>query len=1132
MGQTESSFSDALFRKGEFEDIIERIQTLIGESENSNPADSQQTASAKRQLATTLTTEEWNIVSLLCRSKAAVTSGVQLAQLRSRLMALWMGGEAPRQCAASSLVMALVCFLEAAFGSCDLTTVMSRVENMSAPMPRDEDDVDDSATSDPSKVEPPHVRKPLKWAAYLASLPPNNAWHEMHQEVDRLEQQQQQQGSSSCPLRTWCTMIAMAAYCAAVINAINFKRKLPSGNGGAPAAVSGEGEGQLRRDARTMGLYLLAKAVRCVAASASNVVAEELWDMFRADELLASMATVSSSYHAAPVVRTWEDVPKKYVGQTHMVKEIGELLRAKREGLLPSEKPTVLFLFGLSGHGKTEIAKWLARIMHFESWKKQQQQQEQQGGGGSGGNNDTENAADFDPESTKDMLLLNMGNYNTEASLYSLIDPPTGIVGEGGLIPAIERQRRLVIVADEFEKSSTHAVNNLWLPAFENNGKLASGKDPTRKVPTKDVTFVLTSNLCDAEIAASAERYHSSNEQGKRAMREQWAQLCAKKLSEFVGNNALAPRITRFIPVVPFTPAELRRYVELQVHSFQRHQLSRGVEMYYTAGVVDYLAQSVRNFHTLSVERTLLAPMMAASDAKSKSVVVGTKLKLHPIRDFAAGAAGSPAADSSGSAGNLLEWFLSADAVEELSKSSPSATAAAHSDGAKRVAGWMRSRRLTQEKDAVEAEARLQRQQQIQKEKEEVAAAAAAAQREREEEEARRAAAAASAERQRQLEQEQRERAEAADRIAEAAAAAAAREAEKCEEEMAAEILRRQQKETEAADEEDKRRKEAAGTDKLFESPVRRQQQREEQQQREQKEREAAAEERRLAEAGEAKRRKEAAATALEEKRRLDELSRQRQEELVRARITTPTTASSSSPCSPPQPQQLQMQMQMEVDYQRQEDHNKQKKTATSSSSPTQGSQQQQQQMMMMEKLQAQSKLETEYKLEQQAAVHAAVRQDLEMQLQRQQIEHDAKLKLLNHNALALETENKSLKLEVSHLQDLVKDLQKALAVALLFGISVALIASLFIPFKIVLLTAAAVFSLGYYFITNFVDLVIAAAKGLWNLIGPRNCIAILVAIVAYALVVGGAYGAFSSPPPCKQIVDAATAAAATNGAQ
>ncbi len=60
-------------------------------------------------------------------------------------------------------------------------------------------------------------------------------------------------------------------------------------------------------------------------------------------------------------------------------------------------------------------------------------------------------------------------------------------------------------------------------------------------------------------------------------------------------------------------------------------------------------------------------------------------------------------------------------------------------------------------------------------------------------------------------------------------------------------------------------------------------------------------------------------------------------------------------------------------------------------------------------------------------------------------------------------------------------------------------------------LAAALACSVGYYLCTIFVELVVAAARGVWDLLGPKNCIGILLAVVGYAVTVGGWF----TPVPC-----------------
>ena len=103
-------------------------------------------------------------------------------------------------------------------------------------------------------------------------------------------------------------------------------------------------------------------------------------------------------------------------------------------------------------------------------------------------------------------------------SIDNLIGPPVGILGEGQLTGALRKCPSAVVLLDEFEKAHPRAIPDVFLGAFDKRATLSDTKsglcaDRTpctrddecgsadfcdRTVPTKDATFILTSNLGQA----------------------------------------------------------------------------------------------------------------------------------------------------------------------------------------------------------------------------------------------------------------------------------------------------------------------------------------------------------------------------------------------------------------------------------------------------------------------------------------------------------------------------------------------------------------------------------------------------------------------------------------------------------
>ncbi len=158
-------------------------------------------------------------------------------------------------------------------------------------------------------------------------------------------------------------------------------------------------------------------------------------------------------------------------GQEHVLKTIGEEIRAAKAGIKPPEQPMGVFLFvGPSGVGKTETALAVADLMfggeHF-------------------------------------MTTINMSEFQEKHTVSRLIGSPPGYVGygEGGVLTEAVRQRPYsVVLLDEVEKADPE-VMNLFYQVFD-KGMLSDGEG--REVDFKNTVIFMTSNLATDLIMQAA----------------------------------------------------------------------------------------------------------------------------------------------------------------------------------------------------------------------------------------------------------------------------------------------------------------------------------------------------------------------------------------------------------------------------------------------------------------------------------------------------------------------------------------------------------------------------------------------------------------------------------------------------
>lgn len=155
------------------------------------------------------------------------------------------------------------------------------------------------------------------------------------------------------------------------------------------------------------------------------------------------------------------------VGQDVAVAKVAGRLDLIQKGLVNKKAPAAVFIFaGLSGTGKTELAKQIAQIY----------------------------------SQTHAMISFPMENFGEAHSVSKLIGSPPGYIGyeEGGpLVNALNRDPYAVVLLDEIEKAHP-AVWDPFLNLFD-EGSITDSRGVTAS--GSRAFFVLTSNIGQYEIA-------------------------------------------------------------------------------------------------------------------------------------------------------------------------------------------------------------------------------------------------------------------------------------------------------------------------------------------------------------------------------------------------------------------------------------------------------------------------------------------------------------------------------------------------------------------------------------------------------------------------------------------------------
>jgi ATP-dependent Clp protease ATP-binding subunit ClpC len=155
------------------------------------------------------------------------------------------------------------------------------------------------------------------------------------------------------------------------------------------------------------------------------------------------------------------------IGQDEAIDEVCRVVKRQRIGISNNNRPAVLFFSGMTGTGKTYLAKKLAQEV-------------------------------FGNE--KPLIRLDMSEYSDKMSVNKLYGSAAGYVGydKGGILTeAIKKNNHCVLLLDEMEKASED-VHNVFLQLFD-DGRLTDNMGIT--VDFSNVIVIMTSNVGAKEIS-------------------------------------------------------------------------------------------------------------------------------------------------------------------------------------------------------------------------------------------------------------------------------------------------------------------------------------------------------------------------------------------------------------------------------------------------------------------------------------------------------------------------------------------------------------------------------------------------------------------------------------------------------
>ena len=260
---------------------------------------------------------------------------------------------------------------------------------------------------------------------------------------------------------------------------------------------------------------------------------------------------------AASVLAFEDHLGSRIKGQDHVLKCVGEGIRASKAGLKNPDTPMGVFLFvGPSGVGKTETALGVADLL-------------------------------FGGE--KFMTTINMSEFQEKHTVSRLIGSPPGYVGygEGGVLSEAVRQRPYsVVLLDEVEKADRD-VMNLFYQVFD-KGTLSDGEG--REVDFKDTVMFMTSNLATEEIMNAT--------QGDMLPDVDELVSVIRPVLSAHFKPALLARMT-IIPFYPLRGEAMTEIVKLKVGGIQKRMMeSHKVAMEYAPETIQMIADRCTEVET------------------------------------------------------------------------------------------------------------------------------------------------------------------------------------------------------------------------------------------------------------------------------------------------------------------------------------------------------------------------------------------------------------------------------------------------------------------------------------------------------------------------------------------------------
>ncbi len=227
-------------------------------------------------------------------------------------------------------------------------------------------------------------------------------------------------------------------------------------------------------------------------------------------------------------------------GQDEAIKLVSNAIKRSRVGLNDEDRPIGSFLFlGSTGVGKTELVRALARNLF---------------------------------NSDKEMIRLDMSEYQEKHSISKLIGSPPGYIGyeEGGkLTEAVRRKPYSIVLLDEIEKAHPD-IFDTFLQILD-SGSITDSRG--RKINFKNTIIVMTSNIGSKELIENKDFD------------------IIKELQKFFRPEFIN-RIDEIISFNPLTKEILVDIAKLEIKKLEKRLESKNYQIKFDENIYDYIVEN------------------------------------------------------------------------------------------------------------------------------------------------------------------------------------------------------------------------------------------------------------------------------------------------------------------------------------------------------------------------------------------------------------------------------------------------------------------------------------------------------------------------------------------------------------